>query len=292
MNNHKILERFYNYLTLKKRLSNNTCLGYRTDITIYINYCQEKGIDYLKIDDITMNDFLYFLTDNYSQLSIARMTSALKQFYNYINNEFSVKNSVMKHIKIKQNHNHLPNYLTLQEIKQLLNFECKDFIDYLDRAIISLLFSSGLRISELINIKINNLYINEKVVKVLGKGNKERFVPINDVTIEDIKRYLNHPDKKLNDYLFVSENNKRISRQVVYNHLNNRVVKVGINKKISPHVLRHTFASTLINNGANLRIVQELLGHSDISTTQIYTHLDQTKKVTIYDKFHPLQSKK
>lgn len=290
--NNQLLEKFYIYLTYKKRLSNNTCLSYRNDTMIYLNYCQEQGIDYFKIDDLTMNDFLYFLTKNYNQLSIARMTSALKQFYNFINNEFNVKNSVMKHIKIKQNHNHLPNYLTLNEIKQLLSFECNDFIDYLDKAIISLLFSSGLRISELINIKINNLYLNEKVVKVIGKGNKERFVPINDIAINDIENYLNHPSKKLNDFLFVSENNKRITRQIVYNHLNNRVIASGINKKISPHVLRHTFASALINNGANLRVVQELLGHSDIATTQIYTHLDQNKKVSIYDRFHPLQSKK
>lgn len=293
----KILEQFYLFLNYKKRLSINTCLSYQNDLKIFYNYCQNNNLDIKYVNEKIINEFLYSLKDEYNQLSIARITSALKKFYEFIDNEYNIKNNVMKHIKVKQNHNHLPNYLNSDEVEELLNFDCQTYNDYLDKALISLLYSSGLRVSELINIKIHNLYLNEKVVKVIGKGNKERFVPISDNTCKIIIDYLNNSRSKnydcKQDFLFIIENsNKKITRQIVYNHLNSRQKNTSITKKISPHTLRHSFASSLINNGANLRVVQELLGHSDISTTQIYTHLDQTKKVNTYDKYHPLNNKK
>ncbi len=293
----KLLEQFYLFLNYKKRLSNNTCLSYQNDLKIFYNYCQNNNLDIKNVNEQIINEFLYSLSNEYTQLSIARMTSALKKFYDFVNNEFNIKNNAMKHIKVKQNHHHLPNYLNLEEIEQLLNFDCLSYNDYLDKALISLLYSSGLRVSELINLKVHNIYLNERVVKVIGKGNKERFVPMSDNTCKYIIDYLNYSRAKNYDYkqdflFFINNSNKKITRQMVYNHLNVRQKNTNITKKISPHTLRHSFASSLINNGANLRVVQELLGHSDISTTQIYTHLDQTKKVNTYDKYHPMNNKK
>lgn len=189
----------------------------------------------------------------------------------------------------------LPVYLTIEEVNKLLDIRTSTSYDLRNKAMLELLYATGMRISELCDLKMSNLYLKDEMVKVFGKGSKERLVPLNEIAINALEEYLNYGRNDLlgihdSEYVFISSRHTRITRQAFFKYLKRLCEEKGIKKNISPHILRHSFATHMLNNGADLRIVQELLGHSDIATTQIYTHLTNEKLEREYEK-HPMLKK-
>jgi len=226
--------------------------------------------------------------------SINRSISSIKNFFKYlINNNLIDKDPTVIIVPPKQIKK-IPTILSVEEINLILDrLHTDKIIDIRDKSIISLLYSCGLRVSELINLTLTNLFIEDDVIKIFGKGNKERIVPFGFKAKKDVLKYINEVRpiyaRRSNSkgILFLSNRGSLLSRKTIWNIIKNRIKETGIDKNVSPHTFRHSFASHLLEGGAGLRVVQELLGHSNISTTQIYTHLDKTYLKEIHKEFHP-----
>ncbi len=230
-----------------------------------------------------------------SNRSLAHHITVLTSFYAFLNNEGFISNNPCDNIKNAKIPKKLPNYLTEDEVSSLLDIKLVTPYDYRNKAMLELLYATGLRISELVNLKVNDIDFQECYVRVFGKGKKERIVPIADVALKYLNIYIaDYRNLILNgtisDYLFISNNKTNISRQGFFKILKKEVNRAGISKNVSPHVLRHSFATHLLSHGANLRIIQELLGHEDISTTEIYAHLINEKLKDDY-QYHPRNKK-
>ena len=198
----------------------------------------------------------------------------------------------MNFISSPKREKHLPKVLSEEEIDKLLNIPLNDAFSYRNKAIIELMYATGLRVSELVNLKVNDIDLNMALLKTLGKGSKERIIPLGDYALNYLKLYINEYrslliKKNLNDYLFLNNHGNKLTRQGLFKMLDKLANEQGIKTEISPHTLRHSFATHLLNGGADLRSIQELLGHSDISTTQIYMHVSNQKLNEDYHKFHP-----
>ena len=198
----------------------------------------------------------------------------------------------MDFISSPKREKHLPRVLSENEIDKLLNIPLTDHYSYRNKAILELMYATGLRVSELINLKVNDIDLNMAILKTIGKGSKERIIPLGDYALNYLKIYINEYrslliKKDLNDYLFLNNHGNKLTRQGLFKILNKLAREQDIKAEISPHTLRHSFATHLLNGGADLRSIQELLGHSDISTTQIYTHVSNQKLNEDYHKFHP-----
>ena len=293
------------YLQYEKNLSTNTVNSYWLDLKAFIEYISEiKKINKLnQISSRLINNYITTLGTyiNYNNdvksknsSSINRAISSIRSFFKYLINNSLIDNDPTKSIILQKQDKKLPVVLSVEEIDKMLNsFDLHKKNDIRDKAIISILYSCGLRVSELINLSLTNLFIDDDIVKIFGKGNKERMVPLGDIAKTDILYYINNVRpiyaRKSNSkgILFLSNRGKQISRKTVWNIIKNSASLSGISKNVSPHTFRHSFASHLLEGGAGLRVVQELLGHSNISTTQIYTHLDQTYLKEIHKEFHP-----
>lgn len=285
MNNQYLVE-YLNYLRYVAQYSKHTIEAYHSDLLIYL-----ENRDTLNETQEGLREFLRAFSNAHEMSSTARMMSSIRKFYEFLQVSRYIDYNPTDFISISQKKNKLPHYLTLKEIEQLVSFETIEPDDYLDLAIIELLYSCGLRVSELCDLKTSNIDTNEMIIKVLGKGEKERIVPFSSRALNALENYYTHSKskwmKKLVNFVFINSKSKPLSRQSVYNRIISRAKQVGLQKHVTPHMLRHSFASSLINEGADLRSVQELLGHKDISTTQIYTHLDKKKQKEMYDRFHP-----
>ncbi len=283
----KNINLFLDYLRYERKLSNNTYESYRYNLLKVKEYFNDKDLLKLNTDDIRL--FLYN-TKEVSKTK-AHYLTVLKSFYDYLLDLNIITINPASNIKMPKIEKTLPKFLTEEEVDKLLDIKLTKPIDYRNKAMLELLYATGMRISELLNLTLANYNEQDATVKVMGKGSKERVIPISDITIKYLNLYINEYrnfilKSKISDYLFINYSGSKMSRQGFFKILKNLCDACGIEKEISPHTLRHSFATHLLNNGADLRIIQELLGHENISTTEIYSHLSNEKLKEDYKK-HP-----
>ena len=284
------IDAFKTYLLIDKKYSNNTIMSYENDLKKF-DYHVQKQISTISKQDIL--DVLKKLNDeNLSDASINHFISSVRSFYKFLVINKFVKENIMDFIAPPKRKKYLPKVLSIEEINKLLNIPLNNAFDYRNKAILELMYATGLRASELSELKVNDVNLNMAIVRTLGKGSKERVIPLGDYALYYLKTYLNDYrsqllKRHLSDYLFLNNHGKKLSRQGLFKIIQSLAHQQQINKEISPHTLRHSFATHLLNGGADLRSIQELLGHSDISTTQIYTHISNQKLNEDYHQFHP-----
>ena len=276
------------YLLIDRKYSNNTISSYMNDLKNYNKFINND------IKKVTKQQILSFIEEgknNKSDKSVAHTLTVLRNFYNYLEKENIIKDNPTDKIDLPKLRKTLPNVLTNEEINEILDIKLKTKKDYRDKAMLELMYAAGIRISELINIKVNEIDLVNATVLINGKGSKERLIPIDDISIKYIKEYLDIYRNQLlknknTDYLFLNNRGEKITRQSLFKTIKKIALEKGIKKELSPHTLRHSFATNMLENGADLRSIQELLGHSNISTTQIYTHVSNKIKQENY-KNHP-----
>ncbi len=284
--NDKLINDFKNYLELERNYSNNTSLSYVKDVTLFSDFIKK---DLLLVDKKDIEKYIRSL--NKSSKTISHVISSLKSFYNYYMRMGNINSNPTDEIDRPKIEKKIPEFLTLEEVSSLLNFKVNNEFEARNKAILELLYSSGLRISELTSLELSNIDLDECLVRVMGKGSKERIVPLGDYAIEALKEYIYFYRPMLNknnsSYIFLNNRGGILSRQFIFKVIKEECIKKGIRKNVSPHTLRHTFATHLLKNGADLRIIQELLGHENLSTTQIYTHLTNDKLKHDYEDYFP-----
>ncbi len=290
------LDEYLAVLKLEKNLAENTIESYRSDITNLFQFLENYNIsDPQQIKYEHLSDFFKFLREaGLSNTSASRYHSSLKGFFLYLfQSGYITQNPVEKIPAPKLSHK-LPSVLTINEIDAILSQpDISNKFGLRDKALLELFYACGLRVSELINIKISNLYFREEVIRVFGKGSKERLVPIGSSAVNWITEYLKtsrpllEKKGKSENYLFLNSRGTKLSRMGVWKIVDRYVKEAGIDKEVHPHTFRHSFATHLLEGGADLRAVQEMLGHSDISTTQIYTHIDRDFIKQVHRDFHP-----
>lgn len=285
---------FINYLVIEKKLSENTKKSYLNDIKKYVNYLKNKKINNVK--NITRKDIIsyieYLNKEKCSPKTISHNITCIKEYHKYMIKEGILNIDCSENIESPKLRKTLPKVLSLEEVDKLLNFELITPFDYRNKAMIELMYSSGLRVSELINLDINDININMATVRCYGKGSKERIIPIGDVALEYINIYIKEYRESLKkgylcDKLFLNNHGKAMTRQGFFKILKKIAKQQDIKTEFSPHTLRHSFATHLLEYGADLKSIQELLGHEDISTTQIYTHVSKAKIRDEYNMSHP-----
>ena len=290
---------FKNYLKLERGLSVNSIESYEFDLIQFKNFIIENSINESpkKCSSSTVKRYLYKNFSNKKSRSQARSISALKSFFNYLLFEGEIHSSPLNDIESPKIENKLPEVLTEDEIKRLISSVNLDSeFGQRNKTIIEVLYGTGIRVSELIELKLSNIFFKENILKVTGKGNKERFVPLGKIAIIEIKKYLNNRDKlkinsKFSDILFLNRYGRQLTRSMIFKVINDSSRNAEIDKKISPHTLRHSYATHLLKNGADLRTIQLILGHESITTTEIYTHLDTFHLEDVLKKYHPRENK-
>ena len=285
---------YLHYLKVERGLSENTIASYGIDLKLFLEYLRENEIPSFKQvnKEVIVNYMQAEKNNNKANSSILRSVSSLRKFFQYLAQEKIIEKDPMLLIDTPKKKQHLPQVLTKEEVEKLLHSpNTGQVLGLRDRAMLELMYATGLRISEIINLKLEDLHLTIGTLQTLGKGHKERIVPVGDEAIKWINRYLEEARPKLlkqkrSNYLFLNFHGNNLTRQGVWKNLKAEVRKAGIQKNITPHTLRHSFATHILENGADLRIVQELLGHADISTTQIYTHLSNKQLTDIYNRAH------
>lgn len=291
MNNNDLINAFITYIVNERNLTNDTVLSYKDDLKKINNYFKNQSFTKLNSKDI--NEYLKYLNNSsLAAKSIARHISSLRSFYRFLNRNNYTDNNPMISIDSPKTIKKLPETLSIEEINLLLDIKLTTPSDYRNKAILELLYATGIRISELVNLEFVNFDQDNELLKVMGKGRKERIIPIGDIAMDAIKNYLDNYrnifiKKETNNFLFLNYRGKKITRQGVFKIIKSECDKKNIKKNVSPHTLRHSFATHLLNNGADIRIIQELLGHDNVTTTEIYTHLAQNELKSDYDKYHP-----
>lgn len=289
----ELIEQYINYVLFERRLSKNTASSYKNDLNKFMIYLKSKHINSfnnLSKKDIT-NYLEYLNIEGVTTSSIARKLTTIKNFYTYLVKTEVISINIAESIERPKLRKKLPQVLTIEEVDSLLDIDLNTPFDYRNKAMLELLYGTGLRVSELLSLKIGDIDFSNCIVRCIGKGNKERIVPIGEYVIYYLNSYLEYRPlllkNKKSDYLFLNSRGDHLSRFSFFKILKNLLIKKGINKNISPHSLRHSFATHILEGGADLRSIQELLGHSDISTTKIYTHISNKQIKEDYEKFHP-----
>lgn len=281
------LENYRNYLKYERAYSDNTVGAYMNDLNKYEEFLKK---DILESDTEDLEKYLKYIK-NLESTTVAHKITSIKSYFNYNIKRGIVSVNPADKVSRPKLTKHLPEYLTEEEVGKLLDVDVKSPYDYRNKTILELLYSSGIRISELVNIKTPNYDSEECLIRIMGKGSKERIVPLGDYAVNIMNDYMNNYrpliNKKHTDYVFINNRGDKISRQFIFKVIKKEALKKGIKKDISPHTLRHTFATHLLKNGADLRIIQELLGHENISTTQIYTHVTNNKLKSDYETYFP-----
>ena len=291
------VEEYLMHLKIERGLADNSIESYQRDIKHYTQFLEKEKInDWNEIDRYVIVLFLQRLKESgKSDNSIIRMTSSLRQFHQFMRQEkFTIKD-VMQSVDTPKKAETLPKVMSMKEVDKLLETpDTETEIGLRDRAILEVMYATGLRISELINLKMNELHLTMGFIQTIGKGNKERILPIGGMAIQYLNEYLEDSrpifesrSAEESPYVFLNSRGKGLSRQGVWKNIKKTVQLAGIKQNVTPHMIRHSFATHLLENGADLRIVQELLGHSDISTTQIYTHITKARMKDIYKEYHP-----
>ncbi len=289
------IDKFLKYLKIEKNYSINTIESYKKDLLEFNEYLKNKKIK--DVDYKFIRDYLaYMYQKKYMKKTISRHISTLRSFYKYLNNENILNKNPMILISNPKLDKKLPNFLYYDELLVLLNIPNKETtLGLRDALILELLYSTGIRVSELINIKIKDINFNDKKILILGKGNKERYVLYGNTLMELLDLYLNNSRSKLNkdsEYLILNKNGDKITDRGIRLIIQNILKKGELDYHVSPHTLRHTFATHMLDNGADLKSVQELLGHENLSTTQIYTHVTNERLRSVYLNTHPRAKEK
>ena len=290
MNIEDAIEDFINYCIFEKGLSDKTKESYRNDLDIYKTFLNDRGIK--KITNINKDDIKDFIKDRSEEeaSTIAHNLTVIKNFHKYLLKEKLVKEDVSLYIERPKLRKLLPKTLSIEDVDKLLDIKLETPFDYRNKAMLELMYGCGLRVSELINLEINDIDVINCQIRILGKGSKERDIPLGEYSIDYLKKYLNIRNKLLKNKpcnkLFVNNHGKGITRQGFFKILKKLLNEKNLNPNISPHTLRHSFATHLINRGADLRSIQEMLGHSDISTTKIYTEVSDDKIIDDYNNYH------
>ena len=291
---------FKYHLQIDKRLSKNTIQAYMTDLELYGEFLKKYQLDVKFITDVQKEHIEKYIASlkraDFSKQSIARKIIAIKEFHKFLCAEKISDEDPAKFIELPKASKPLPVVLNKEEIAKMLDsIDTKTPLGLRNKAMIETLYASGLRISELVGLKTSDVHLREKYIVVVGKGNKERMVPLGEMAILALRNYIEKGRpllaKKQGNILFYNYQGNPISRQSLYKYIVKLAAENGITKEISPHTIRHSFATHLLEGGTDLRIVQELLGHEDISTTQIYTHIDRLRLKEMYEHTHPLALK-
>jgi integrase/recombinase XerC len=296
MTNKEYIKAYTEYISFEKRLSKNTIKNYLKDIFKLEELNNQEPLNKIEIDDIRKN-ISSLHSKGLNGKSLSRMLSSWRGFYEFLINRFNfIKNPIIG-IKAPKSPKKLPQILSVDQAVRLVDIKDESFLGVRDHAVLELFYSSGLRLSELTNLNENDINLSDETITVIGKGNKTRILPIGDMAIKAIKKWLTLRLKFLdgssnNSALFLSKLSKRLTPRAIQYRLKFWAIKQGVPENIHPHLLRHSFASHILQSSQDLRAVQELLGHENISTTQIYTHLDHQHLTEIYDKSHPRAKKK
>ena len=287
---------YKNFLLLERGLSKNSIENYTRDIKKLISYLEknEMPISPIVISKKELKDFIYETSKSIQPRSQARLISGLKSFFNFLIFENYRENNPLDLIEAPKIGRKLPDTISTQEIDLIISqIDLSHPQGERNRTMLELLYSCGLRVSELINLQLSDLFFKEGFIRVIGKGNKQRFIPINTSTIKYINTYINKvrvhisTQKDFEDTLFLNRRGKKLSRNMVFMIIKDLVHKAGIDKKVSPHTFRHSFASHLLENGADLLSIQQMLGHESITTTEIYVHVDRKYLRDVMENFHP-----
>ena len=289
--NIKLLNSFIDFLSSKKRFSDHTIRAYRIDLEQLIDYLGEDMMikDLNKYD---LHEYISTISKSITSKSLSRKIATIKSLFKFMVSENILENNISKSIRAPKISKKLPNHLTIDEMNLFFN-KSLDMIEMSlrDLSIIDLLYSTGIRVSECASILISNINFKNNSIKILGKGKKERIVLFGDKTKENLMRYINEENIKVDGYLFISGNKKSknnyITTRTIYNIVKKYIKFISSNEKLGPHSLRHSFATHLLQTGSDLMAIKDLLGHSSLSSTQIYTHLDTKRMKEIYDKSHP-----
>ena len=284
-----LLRSFLDSLYIEKGLSKNTVSSYKNDISSFSSWCDKEHLDRLKITDLNLNNYISNLfSTGLKSSSINRKISSIKHFYLFLLKKKVIKNSPADEITTPKQEKYLPTSMSEDEVESLLGSPKSTIkIERRDKAMIEILYATGMRISELVNLKITDIDFNRSVLKVFGKGSKERLVPYGEKAAEALRIYLEDRKKLDSKDVFLSNRGTRITRGAFWQRIKIYIKRENLKSSISPHTLRHAFATHLLNRGADLRSVQILLGHSDLSTTQIYTHIAKKRLGEILKKHHP-----
>ncbi|MGH7890996.1 MAG: site-specific tyrosine recombinase/integron integrase [Thermodesulfobacteriota bacterium] len=293
----QLIQNFREYLGSERNYSKHTVKAYITDIGEFLRVIKEKklvgenagAIDFEKLDETPVRAYISWLYTRNSRSSISRKLASVRTFFEFLIRKGALKNNLAKLVPTPRGEKRLPTFLTVDEVVKLLSIEGSGALISRDVAVLELLYSSGLRVSELVGINLNDIDLKNLTVKVLGKGSKERIVPVGSKAAHALDEYLR---ERLGmnpggDHLFVNTRGDRLNVRSVDRIIRKYALIAGIPKNVSPHVLRHTFATHLLGGGADLRAIQEMLGHKSLSTTQRYTHTSIEKLMEIYDKTHP-----
>ena len=284
-----LLRSFLDSLYIEKGLSKNTVSSYKNDISSFSSWCDKEHLDRLKITDLNLNNYISNLFSiGLKSSSINRKISSIKHFYLFLLKKKVIKNSPADEITTPKQEKYLPTSMSEDEVESLLGSPKSSIkIERRDKAMIEILYATGMRISELVNLKLTDIDLNRSVLKVFGKGSKERLVPYGEKAAEALRIYLEDRKKLDSKDVFLSNRGTRITRGAFWQRIKIYIKRENLKSSISPHTLRHAFATHLLNRGADLRSVQILLGHSDLSTTQIYTHIAKKRLGEILKKHHP-----
>tara|TARA_B100001093_G_scaffold71903_1_gene62474 strand:- start:1212 stop:2108 length:897 start_codon:yes stop_codon:yes gene_type:complete len=296
MNWNTYYKEFENFLKFERNLSKNSVSSYLSDLRKLIGFLKNSKINFNpeKIKNENIREFLYNESKKIKASSLGRLISSLNGFFEYLLLEGIVKENPIEKIEYPKLGLKIPTTLTTDQIDKIIKRASLNKTNGLrNEAIIEILYSCGLRVSELINLKISDLFLKESLIKILGKGNKERFVPISKISKKLILKYIDcvrkisKIQKGYEDTLFINNRGKKLTRVMIYIILNNTAKEIGIDKKISPHVIRHSFATHLIENGANIISIQKMMGHENIVTTEKYLHVKKKHLIDSVLKHHP-----
>lgn len=283
------IDEFIEYLRFEKKYSENTIDSYNRDLKKFYNYINK---DFTKVTKNDVSKFIQNISKQESPKSVSRIISTLKSFYKFLQINKYTKTNPLTLISNPKQAKNLPKVLSEEEVFTLLDINTVTDFDFRNKAMLELMYSSGLRVSELINLNVNDIDFKNCLVRIFGKGSKERIIPLNDYATEALKIYILDHRYNLfkhgeNNYLFLNNHGEKMTRQGFFKILKKIAIEKNIKTNFSPHTLRHSFATHLLKHGADLRSIQELLGHSDISSTQIYTYVSNERLQENYKDFHP-----
>lgn len=279
---------YINYVEIERGLSKNTVDGYYRDLVAFFEYVKKT---YKKIEKKDITNYIMYISKDKNSKTVNRHIVSIRNYFKYLSRNGLISDNPCDDIVGLKMPKTVPHVLNEDEINKLLDIKCENALDYRNKAMLELMYSSGLRVSELLSLEVNDIDFEMNAVRCFGKGSKERIVPMNDSTYNALKNYIDNYrpfllKTKVSDYVFINNFGNVISRVGFFKILKKLCKDAGINKDVSPHTLRHSFATHLLNNGANLRVIQHLLGHSNITTTQIYSHLSNESLKEDY-KMHP-----